>query len=311
MILVIFFPAARLIEPFRSAKPLFLPFPGRRTEYLCAPSACHSILPHQRGCSPAVMHTASLLDGGTACLAGDRSHTMLTGLSAGCGGAGLSRCHTVRVRGVLLLRQPLWGEWSGHPVSQHHPPAQSPAMATMGSSSLLRRTRTSPCAPFPSGEEPSKLHRAAVMMQGTPHTAPGARCSPGPTFPRLGRSSLTQHLGRAARNHHLIQVHLARHHRGGGGFHPTRCWTAGFLYHLQRQHPATAQNGPEDQGYFPWCIVLVSYCKSWAEPWGERSWRLPCSGHEPSLPGGLRTPRPLRSCSPFCRFCQRFGKSQR
>lgn len=31
MILVIFFPAARLIEPFRSAKPLFLPFPGRRT----------------------------------------------------------------------------------------------------------------------------------------------------------------------------------------------------------------------------------------------------------------------------------------
>lgn len=29
MILVIFFPAARLIEPFRSAKPLFLPFPGR------------------------------------------------------------------------------------------------------------------------------------------------------------------------------------------------------------------------------------------------------------------------------------------
>lgn len=29
IILVIFFPAARLIEPFRSAKPLFLPFPGR------------------------------------------------------------------------------------------------------------------------------------------------------------------------------------------------------------------------------------------------------------------------------------------
>lgn len=38
MILVIFFPAARLIEPFRSAKPLFLLFPGRRTGWLCVPS---------------------------------------------------------------------------------------------------------------------------------------------------------------------------------------------------------------------------------------------------------------------------------
>lgn len=117
MILVIFFPAARLIEPFRSAKPLFLPFPGRRTEYLCAPSARHGIPPHQRGCSTAVMQAASLPAGGTVCLAGDRGHTVLTGLSAGCGGPGLSCRHTVRVRGVLLLRQPLWGEWSRHPVS--------------------------------------------------------------------------------------------------------------------------------------------------------------------------------------------------
>lgn len=32
MILVIFLPAALLTEPFSSAKPLFLPFPGNREE---------------------------------------------------------------------------------------------------------------------------------------------------------------------------------------------------------------------------------------------------------------------------------------
>lgn len=42
MILVIFFPAARLIDPFRSARPLFLPFPGR-TQLLCDPAACPGI----------------------------------------------------------------------------------------------------------------------------------------------------------------------------------------------------------------------------------------------------------------------------
>lgn len=127
---------------------------------------------------------------------------------------------------------------------------------------------------FPSSGEHHEPHRAAVRMGRIPHVAPGARGSLGPVFPMLSPSSPTQPLGRVLRNHHLIQVHLARHRWGGGGFHPTHCRTAGFLYHLRRQPPVATQNGSEHQGCFPWLSTLPPHHQSWAEPQGERSWLL-------------------------------------
>lgn len=214
-------------------------------------------------------------DSGTARLAGGRGHTMLAGLSAGRWGASLTRRHTVRVGGVLLLRQSLWGDWSRHPVSSVplHSPQQRPLLVLHPSRAGLRHPLVAgePSSPSPVVGSPC---RAVVRIGRTPRAAPGARCSPRPVFPRLVRSSPMQHLSRAVRNHHLIQVHLARHHRGGGGFHPAHCWTAGFLYHLWRQPPAATQNGFEGQGYLPRLSTLPSRRQSQAEPQGERSWSL-------------------------------------
>lgn len=114
MILVIFFPAARLIEPFRSARPLFLPFPGR-TGQLCDPSACPGILPGRRRCCPAV---------GT--------QLALAGWAVGTGTVPCSPC-SLRVAGdpvspmATLSESEVCFSWDsrcGRAEShQHHPPA--------------------------------------------------------------------------------------------------------------------------------------------------------------------------------------------
>lgn len=77
--------------------------------------------------------------------------------------------------------------------------------------------------------------------------SPRSLGSPSPAFPRLGCSSPSQPL----RNHHLIQLHLARHRWGGGSLHPARCWTAGFLYHLQGQPQLSLQSDPRARAALP------------------------------------------------------------
>lgn len=188
--------------------------------------------------------------------------------------------------------------------AEQAPCQQPPATATISPLSLLHRAGMSPGArgapfAFPSSGEHHKPHRAAVRMGRIPHVAPGARGSLGPVFPMLSPSSPTQPLGRAVRNHHLIQVHLARHRWGGGGFHPTRCWTAGFLYHLWRQPPVATQNGSEHQGCFPWLGTLSRHHQSWAEPRGERSWLLQ---------DGTACHALLRTQTSFAGFVRDFGK---
>lgn len=132
-------------------------------------------------------------------------------------------------------------------------------------------------------------------------------------FPRLSCSSPMQHLSKVVRNHHLIQVHLARHHWGGGGFHPTRCQTAGFLYHLRRQPPAATQNGPEGQGYFPWLSLLPSCHQSQAEPQGERSRSLqdrtvsPAQGTSPACLRDCIHLDPFETATSFADFVRDFG----
>lgn len=182
---------------------------------------------------------------------------MLAVLSAGSWGPAVTHGHAVRVRGVLLLGQPLWESRtpSAAPPALH-PPAQGWHFQL--------------CFPFPA-------------LQSCCENGKGSLCSPSnlgsssPVFPGFVHSSPTEPLDRALRNHHLVQLHLARHHWGGGGFHPACCWTAGFLYHLHRQPRPSLQNGPRARAALPGSAP--SY-QGQAEPGGQ-----------------LRAANPDRDCS--------------
>lgn len=284
---------------------------------MCAPSTCHSIPPHQERMLPSCgAHSWPLRRGDSPPGWGQELYRARRAL---CGLPG-SRSHPSPRCLSRRCASPVTAAAGGveQAPRQQRLHAQPPAMATISPLSLLRRAGMSPSArgalfPFPSGREPRKSHRGAARMGRTPHTAPGAQCSPGPAFPSLCYSSPTQHLGRAVRNHHLIQVHLARHHWGCGGFHPTCCRTAGFLYHLQRQPPEATQNGPESQGYFPWLSTLPPHCQSQAEPHGERSWSLqdgtvsPAQGTSLACLGDCTHLGPFKTPTSFADFVRDFG----
>lgn len=163
---------------------------------------------------------------------------------------------------------------------QHHPPATASPCTGLGDP-----------APLPLPSENGK----------------GSLCSPrnlgssSPVLSRFVHSSPTQPL----RNHHLVQLHLARQHWGGGGFHPACCWTAGFLYHLQRQPQLSLQSDPRARAP---SLAQLLHCQSQAEPGGQVL--VPTAqGSKPT--SGLLTHWPLQNFNQSCGFCRGFWKSQK